>query len=146
MSEHRLTPAEGSTRDRKRRGRGPGSGLGKTSGRGHKGYHSRSGSKRRPWYEGGQMPLQRRIPKRGFSNYLFRKEVQIVNLSDLVRLGADKVDPELLKAKGLVSKSSVPVKILGNGELDKAMEVSAHKFSQAARQKIEQAGGKVVEL
>ncbi len=146
MSEHTLTPAEGSTRNRKRRGRGHGSGLGKTAGRGHKGYHSRSGSKRMTWYEGGQMPLQRRIPKRGFSNYLFRKEVQIVNLSDLARLDADKIGPELLKAKGLVDKSSVPVKILGNGELDKALEVSAHKFSQAARQKIEQAGGKVIEL
>ena len=146
MTEHKLTPAEGSTRNRKRRGRGHGSGLGKTAGRGHKGYHSRSGSKRMPWYEGGQMPLQRRVPKRGFSNYLFRKEVQIVNLSDLVRLGADKIDPDLLKAKGLVNSISVPVKILGNGELDKALEVAAHKFSQAARQKIEQAGGKVIDL
>lgn len=146
MSGRVLQPAKGAVRNRKRRGRGNGSGLGKTAGRGHKGYHSRSGSKRMPWYEGGQMPLQRRIPKRGFSNYGFRKEYQIVSLATLVRLGLDKFDPASLEAGGAIKHAARPVKILGHGALEKAIDVSAHGFSQAAREKIEKSGGKVTVL
>ncbi len=141
-----LKPAKGSLKDRKRRGRGPGSGLGKTAGRGHKGWHSRSGSKHPAWYEGGQMPLQRRVPKRGFSNARFRTEVQIVNLQAVAALKLDKVDPAVLKERGLIQRLSGPVKILGNGELSSAIELAAHRFSRSARKKIEKAGGRVVVL
>ena len=141
-----MRPASGSVRDRKRRGRGPGSGLGKTSGRGHKGWHSRSGSKHPAWYEGGQMPLQRRIPKRGFSNARFRTELQIVNLSSIAALKLDKVDPEILKERGVIKHAHMPVKVLGDGELTGAVEVAAHSFSRAAQSKVEQSGGKVVVL
>ena len=139
-----LKPAAGSTRPSKRRGRGPASGLGKTSGRGHKGWHSRSGSKRLAWYEGGQMPLQRRVPKRGFSNAPFSKPVQIVNLEAIARLQLDKVDPEIFKQRGLIQNVKIPVKVLGNGDLEAAVEVNAHGFSRSAREKIEKAGGQAV--
>lgn len=139
-----LKPATGSTRPSKRRGRGPASGLGKTSGRGHKGWHSRSGSKRLAWYEGGQMPLQRRVPKRGFSNAPFSKPVQIVNLEAIARLQLDKVDPEIFKQRGLIQNVKIPVKVLGNGDLETAVEVNAHGFSRSAREKIEKAGGQAV--
>ncbi len=141
-----LKPAGGSTHDRKRRGRGYASGLGKTSGRGHKGWHSRSGSKRPAWYEGGQMPLQRRIPKRGFSNSRFRREQQIVNLETIAALKIKKVDPVILKERGVIKHADVPVKVLGAGELSSAVEVAAHKFSRSAREKVEKSGGKVVVL
>ncbi|MCH7528265.1 MAG: 50S ribosomal protein L15 [Candidatus Marinimicrobia bacterium] len=139
-----LKPATGSTRPSKRRGRGPASGLGKTAGRGHKGWHSRSGSKRLAWYEGGQMPLQRRVPKRGFSNAPFSKPVQIVNLEAIARLQLDKVDPEIFKQRGLIQNVKIPVKVLGNGDLEAAVEVNAHGFSRSAREKIEKAGGQAV--
>ena len=139
-----LKPATGSTRPSKRRGRGPASGLGKTAGRGHKGWHSRSGSKRLAWYEGGQMPLQRRVPKRGFSNAPFSKPVQIVNLEAIARLQLDKVDPEIFKQRGLIQNVNIPVKVLGNGDLEAAVEVNAHGFSRSAREKIEKAGGQAV--
>lgn len=141
-----LKPASGSTRGRKRRGRGHASGLGKTSGRGHKGWHSRSGSKRPAWYEGGQMPLQRRIPKRGFSNARFRQELQIVNLETIATLKIDKVDPAILKERGIIKHADVPVKVLGDGELSSAVEVAAHRFSRSAKEKVEKSGGKVVVL
>ncbi len=139
-----LSPAVGSKQSRKRVGRGPGSGLGKTSGRGHKGQKSRAGYRRQAGFEGGQMTLIRRIPKRGFTN-IFRIEFAVVNLSRLAKLDETEITPELLLEVGLV-RAGLPVKILGQGELTKAIKVSAHKFSQSARSKIEAAGGSCEEL
>jgi large subunit ribosomal protein L15 len=144
MKLHELKPAPGSTRSKKRLGRGPGSGTGKTAGRGHNGQRSRSGYSQRLGFEGGQMPLVRRVPKRGFHN-LFRKEYAIVNVARLAELGADEVTPEFLLEKGGVRKG-MPVKILGEGEIAAAMTVKAHKFSKSARSKIEAAGGTCEEL
>jgi large subunit ribosomal protein L15 len=128
--------------ERKRVGRGLGSGLGKTSGRGHKGWGARSGTSRRPGYEGGQMPIYRRVPKRGFSNARFRVEYTIVNVDVLERLEAGtSVDLDALIAKGLATKLSPLLKVLGNGELTKPLNVRAHKFSASAKAKIEKAGG-----
>jgi len=141
MELHELKPAEGATRTRKRVGRGPGSGLGKTSGRGHKGQMARSGAHRKRGFEGGQTPIQRRLPKFGFVN-IFRKEFQIVNLADLSRCEGTEITPDALKAAGLIKKTEAPVKILGNGELDKAYTVRAAAFSKPALAKIEKAGGK----
>ena len=139
---NQLSPAEGSTKSTKRKGRGPGSGLGKTSGRGHKGQKSRSGGGVRPGFEGGQMPLTRRIPKRGFTN-IFAKVYNEVNLDQLSIFEENAVvTPELLKEKGIVKKDNDGVKILGNGELSTKLTVQAHKFSKAAQEKIEAAGGK----
>jgi len=138
-----LKPTKGATSNRKRVGRGHGSGLGRTAGRGEKGYHSRSGSKHRPWFEGGQMPLHRRLPKRGFSNYLFRKQYQIVNLRDIDTLNTDEVDSKKLFDNGLISSSLQPVKVLGDGELKKAIKIKATSFSKSAVSKIEKAGGTV---
>ncbi len=138
MKLHDLSPAPGSKRDRKRIGRGPGSGNGKTAGRGHKGQRSRSGFSQRFGFEGGQMPLVRRVPKRGFTN-IFRVEYAVVNLSRLDGFEGD-VTPDALAEKGMVRKGR-PVKILGNGEVSGALKVSAHKFSKTAREKIEAAGG-----
>ena len=143
MKLHDLRPAEGSRQNRKRIGRGPGSGTGKTAGRGHKGQRSRSGFSRRPGFEGGQMPLIRRVPKRGFTN-IFRKEVATVNVSQLADLGSE-IGPELLAERGLV-RPGLPVKILGDGDVGAAMTVKAHKFSRSAREKIEAAGGTCEEL
>ena len=139
---HNLKPAEGATRKRKRVGRGPGSGNGKTAGRGHKGQKSRSGYSRRYGFEGGQMPLVRRIPKRGFTN-IFRVGFQVVNLRDLDRLFADgdTVTPELLVEKGLIRGGKKPVKVLASGELGKKLTVQAHAFSKNAQAAIEAAGG-----
>ena len=146
MGLENLTYAPGSRKQRKRVGRGQGSGTGGTAGKGHKGQRSRSGSKRRAWFEGGQMPLQRRLPKRGFTN-IFKQEFQVVNLQDFKKLGAVKtVDPNVLLKKGLIKKKNVPVKILGDGEIKKAIEVSANSFSKSAKEKIEAAGGKVTVL
>lgn len=139
MKLHELSPAKGSRHKKKRVGRGPGSGLGKTSGRGHKGQRSRSGYSQRIGFEGGQMPLTRRVPKRGFTN-IFRKEYTVVNLERLDGLDGD-IGPELLVEKGLV-RSGMPVKVLGTGDVTKALNVSAHKFSKSAQEKIEAAGGK----
>jgi large subunit ribosomal protein L15 len=141
MDLHDLKPAAGSTRTRKRVGRGPGSGLGKTSGRGHKGQMARSGAHRKRGFEGGQTPIQRRLPKFGFTN-IFRKEFQIVNLADLGRCEGTDITPDSLKAAGLIKRTEIPVKILGNGEIDRAYSVKAAAFSKPARTKLEQAGGK----
>jgi len=141
MGLHQLSPARGATRSRKRVGRGPGSGFGKTAGRGNKGQKSRSGYRHQRGFEGGQMPLHRRIPKRGFTN-IFRVEYDVVNISDLDRFDAgDSVTPEKLAQRRL-ARGRRPVKILGDGELKKALTVSAHKFSASARSRIEAAGGR----
>jgi len=142
MELHDLHPAPGAKRPRKRVGRGPGSGNGKTAGRGHKGQKSRSGYSRRWGFEGGQMPLVRQIPKRGFTN-IFRVEFQVVNLRDLDRLFADgdTVSPQEMADQGLVRAGKRPVKVLADGELTKKLTVRAHKFSASARVGIEKAGG-----
>ncbi len=135
---------DGVKRTGKRLGRGPGSGVGKTAGRGHKGQKARSGGSTKPWFEGGQMPLQRRLPKRGFRPYK-RVEFQPVNVSGLERVQGDEVNPETMKAAGLIGSLRKPVKILGNGEISRALKVTAHAFSKTAREKIEKAGGEVSE-
>jgi large subunit ribosomal protein L15 len=129
------------TENRKRVGRGMGSGMGKTSTRGHKGQRSRSGSRMIRGFEGGQMPLHRRLPKRGFNN-IFRKEYNIVSLERLAALGEKIITPDVLRKAGVI-KAKFPVKILGDGELTTALTVSAHKFSKSAQEKITKAGGKV---
>jgi len=129
------------TTKRKRVGRGMGSGMGKTSTRGHKGQRSRTGSRMIRGFEGGQMPLHRRMPKRGFTN-IFRKEYNIVSLERLVELGEKTINPDVLRKAGVI-KTKHPVKILGDGELKSAITVSAHKFSKSAQEKITKAGGKV---
>jgi large subunit ribosomal protein L15 len=126
--------------NRKRVGRGMGSGMGKTSTRGHKGQRSRSGSRMLRGFEGGQMPLHRRMPKRGFTN-IFRKEYSIVNLQKLASLGETTVTPEVLRKAGVV-RGQLPIKILGDGDLQAALTVHAHKFSRSAQEKITKAGGK----
>ncbi|MGV3487000.1 MAG: 50S ribosomal protein L15 [Tuberibacillus sp.] len=142
MKLHELKPAEGSRHSRKRVGRGYGSGLGKTSGRGQKGQKARSGGGVRPGFEGGQMPLIQRLPKRGFKNPT-RKEYTIVNLETLNRFSeGTEVTPELLLAERVISKLNDGVKILGNGKLEHKLTVKAHKFSDSAKQAIEAAGGK----
>ncbi|MEN3038188.1 MAG: 50S ribosomal protein L15 [Candidatus Kryptonium sp.] len=147
-----LKPAPGSRKKEKRIGRGQGSGHGGTSTRGHKGQRSRSGESIKPWFEGGQMPLIRRIPKRGFRNP-FKVEYQIVNvgrlqeLIDKGKISSDaKITPELLYEIGVVSKKTLPVKILGDGELKTPIEISAHAFSESALQKIQAIGGKAIKL
>ena len=142
MKLHELKPAAGSRRPRKRVGRGPGSGSGKTAARGEKGQRSRSGYSSRPGFEGGQMPLVRRLPKRGFHN-IFRKEYRTVNIERLNGFGAGSVvDPQALKKAGLLGKGAGEVKVLGNGKLEVALTVQAHKFTRSAVQKIEAAGGR----
>lgn len=142
MKLHELGPVEGSTKTSKRKGRGPGSGLGKTSGRGHDGQNARSGGGVRPGFEGGQMPLIRRLPKRGFTN-IFSKVYNEINLGQLDRFEeGTTITPELLKEEGLIKKDRDGVKILGNGELKTKLTVKAHKFSKAAQEGIEAAGGK----
>ena len=138
---HDLSPSQGSHRNRKRIGRGNGSGHGGTSTKGHKGQKARSGGSIHPRREGGQMPLIRRIPKRGFKP-LDRTEYQVINVRDLERVEGD-VSPETLKAAGLIGSLKKPVKVLGQGEVAKAVSVSAHAFSGSARAKIEAAGGSV---
>lgn len=142
MELYDLHPAPGAKRSRKRVGRGPGSGNGKTAGRGHKGQKSRSGYSRRYGFEGGQMPLVRRIPKRGFTN-IFRVPFQVVNLRDLERVFADgdTVSPEAMAEQGLVRGGQRLVKVLADGELTKKLTVQAHKFSASAMAGIEAAGG-----
>ena len=141
-----LTPAKGSLKNRKRIGRGQGSGTGRTAGKGNKGYGSRSGSKAKIHYEGGQTPLMRRLPKRGFSNYPFKQEVQIVNVSRIDSLNLEKIDVNILIEKGIIKKAHMPVKILGSGDIKKAVEVIADMFSATAVEKIEKAGGKAIYL
>ncbi len=145
MKLSELEAVPGSRKNRKRIGRGTGSGTGKTSGRGQKGQKSRSGGSPHPWFEGGQMPLYRRLPKRGFTN-IFKKSFEIVNVSQLADVGVDgPITPEVLKEKGLVRKGEA-VKILGDGELTGKVTVHAHKFSQSAVLKIETPGGKAVTI
>lgn len=143
MKLHELKPAEGTTKSKKRLGRGTASGQGKSAGKGQKGQKSRSGGGVRLGFEGGQMPLYRRLPKVGFTN-IFRREYAVVNLSDLERFdNGTVVNPEVLKEAGLVKAMLDGVKILGNGDLTKNLTVQAHKFSKTAAEKIAAAGGKV---
>lgn len=142
LSLNNLKPAKGSTHKKKRVGRGPGSGLGKTAGRGHKGQKSRSGYSSRPGFEGGQMPLQRRLPKRGFTN-IFKKEWVEISLAKIEANfnAGDDVTPEILHQRGLVKKAKHDLVILGNGDISKALNISAHRFTKTAKDKIEKAGG-----
>ncbi len=138
-----LQPAHGSRSGKKRVGRGVGSGLGKTSGKGHKGQKARSGGSKGAGFEGGQMPLQRRLPKRGFRNYPFSREYAVINLKDLSKIGdLDVVTPEILHERGIVKDVKDGLKILGEGEIRKAITVKAHAFSSTAQEKITSAGGK----
>ena len=143
MKLHELNAAP-EAKTRKRVGRGPGSGLGKTSGRGENGQKSRSGASIPAWFQGGQTPLFRRIPKRGFNNARFRTEYATINLSDLNKYFNDgeEVTPEILKEKGIIKQQLCGVKVLGNGELEKKLTVKANRFSSSAVTKIESAGGK----
>lgn len=148
MDLSNLRPAEGARQKPKRVGRGPGSGHGKTAGRGNKGAKSRSGFSYKRGFEGGQMPLHRRLPKRGFNNHAFRIEYAVVNLDQLEQrfeAGAT-ITPETLRASGLVRASRLPIKVLGRGEVTKALTVQAHKFSGRAAEKLAAAGGQAQRL
>src|SRR5256714_13875396 len=144
LSLNSLRPAKGSTHKKKRLGRGPGTGLGKTAGRGHKGQKSRSGYSSKTGFEGGQMPLHRRLPKRGFTN-IFKKQWIEISLGALEKSfdANDEVTPELLHKRGLIKKAKYDIVVLGTGDVSKALKVSAHRFTKSAREKIEQAGGAV---
>lgn len=142
MRLHNLIKTEG-RKDRKRVGRGEGSGRGKTSGRGHKGQRARSGFGLRPGFESGHVPLYRKLPKRGFSNFNFKTEYAVVNVGDLAKIEGGRIDRDVLVAAGLVRSSVAKVKILGDGNLEKAFTVHVDKVSATARQKIEEAGGSV---
>ncbi len=139
----KLKAPKGANKKKRRIGRGEASGWGKTAGRGHKGQNSRSGGGTRPGFEGGQMPLQRRLPKRGFTN-IFKTEFSVLNVSNLSKCftSGDTVDVESLKAKGLIKKAALPIKILGNGEIDFSLNVKVNAYSSSAKSKIEAAGGK----
>lgn len=143
MNLSRLHPVPGAKKKRKRRGRGPGCGLGKTSGRGTKGQKSISGYSRKRGFEGGQMPLHRRLPKRGFTN-IFRKEYREINLNQLERIDKEDITLKDLAEAGLIKKESVEVKILGRGKISSAKIVHAHRFSKSAQNAIEKAGGKAI--
>ena len=145
MNLSNLKYAKGSRKKEKRIGRGEGSGHGGTSTKGNKGSKSRSGVPVRAWFEGGQMPLQRRLPKYGFTN-IFRNPFQIVKLGSLASFEGAKVDAESLHSAGLISKKNQPVKILGNGEINKALQIEVHAISSSAKEKVEKAGGKVTVL
>jgi large subunit ribosomal protein L15 len=142
LSLNNLHPAKGSTHKKKRLGRGPGTGLGKTAGRGNKGQKSRSGYSSKTGFEGGQMPLHRRLPKRGFTN-IFKKQWIEVSLGALENSFAadDEITPEVLHQRGIIKKAKHDIVVLGNGEVTKALKVSAHRFTKSAREKIEKAGG-----
>ena len=143
MNLSNLHPSKGSRKQDKRRGRGPGSGQGKTAGRGHKGQKSIAGYSRKRGFEGGQMPLHRRLPKRGFTN-IFKTEYTEINLVDLAKLAGQEIGPKELRAAGLIKKEAERVKILGRGEISAAKTIQAHKFSRSAQEKIEKAGGQAV--
>jgi large subunit ribosomal protein L15 len=147
LSLNNLHPAPGSTHKKKRVGRGPGSGLGKTSGRGHKGQKSRSGYSSRPGFEGGQMPLQRRLPKRGFTN-IFKKQWIEISLGKIEANfnSGDEVTPEVLHERGLIKKAKHDLVILGSGDFSKSLKISAHRFTKSAKEKIEKAGGTATEI
>ena len=139
-----LNPVKGSVKHKKRIGRGHGSGVGKTSGRGHKGSGQRSGNKKRPWFEGGQMPLSRRLPRRGFKN-IFKEKFQIVNICDILKIEkVSNVDPVVLNDNGLIRSSLKPVKVLGKGDINIKINITASSFSETAKNKIENAGGTVI--
>lgn len=143
MKLHELSPAPGSKSKKKRLGRGPGSGLGKTSGKGHKGLLARSGRANQVGFEGGQIPLVRRLPKRGFTN-VFKVEYSVVNLKTLAKIeGEGVITPDVLKQNGVLKGRHPLVKILGAGEIDRPLVVEAHRFSESAKEKIESAGGQV---
>ena len=143
MKLHNISPNEGATKNRKRVGRGPASGTGKTAGRGENGQNSRSGGRVRIGFEGGQTPLFRRIPKRGFSNALFKKTYAVINLEDLNKFeNGVEVTPEILKNMGIIKDIKDGIKILGNGTLNKKLNIKASKFSKSAKQQIEKLGGK----
>ncbi len=143
MDLSQLRPAKGSTKNKKRRGRGEGSGLGVTAGRGHKGYGSRGGSKKRAWFEGGQMPLQRRLPKFGFTN-TNKVAFQVVNVEDLELLkDVDTITKDVLLEAGLIRKMNIPVKVLGGGNLERKITVEVDAVSKSAKEKIEKLGGSV---
>ena len=147
ISLNSLRPAKGSTHKKKRVGRGPGSGLGKTAARGEKGQKSRSGYSRKIGFEGGQMPLHRRLPKRGFTN-IFKKKWLEISLSALDRHFAanDEINPDVLHTRGLIKKAKHDVVVLGTGEISKPLKVSAHRFTKSAKEKIEKAGGAAVQI
>ena len=147
LALNNLKPATGSTHKKKRVGRGPGSGLGKTAGRGHKGQKSRSGYSSKIGFEGGQMPLQRRLPKRGFTNIFKKKwlEISLAKLEENFSAG-DEITPEILHERGLIKKAKHDLVILGSGEISKALKISAHRFTQTAREKIEKVGGSITEI
>ncbi len=147
LALNNLSPAPGSTHKKKRVGRGPGSGLGKTAGKGHKGQKSRSGYSKKIGFEGGQMPLQRRLPKRGFTN-IFKKKWIEISLEKLEEnFGAnEEITPEILHERGLIKKAKHDLVILGSGEISKAFKISAHRFTKSAKEKIENAGGSINEI
>jgi large subunit ribosomal protein L15 len=142
LSLNNLRPAKGSTHKKKRLGRGPGTGLGKTAGRGHKGQKSRSGYSSKTGFEGGQMPLHRRLPKRGFTN-IFKKQWIEVSLEALDRSfdANTEITPEGMHQRGIIKKAKHDIVVLGNGNVSKALKISAHRFTRSAREKIEKAGG-----
>jgi large subunit ribosomal protein L15 len=142
MNLSNLRAPKKANQNKKRVGRGMGSGMGKTSTRGHKGQRSRSGSRMMRGFEGGQMPLHRRLPKRGFTN-IFREEYAVVNVERLASLGESTITPEVLKKAGIIKRAEQLVKVLGDGELSSPLTVHAHKFSKSAQEKITKAGGKV---
>lgn len=147
LSLNNIKPAAGSTHKKKRVGRGPGSGLGKTSGRGHKGQKSRSGYSSKSGFEGGQMPLQRRLPKRGFTN-IFKKqwiEISLAKIEANFNAG-DEVTPEILHDRGLIKKAKHDLVILGTGDFTKSLKISAHRFTKTAKDKIEKAGGSATQI
>ena len=147
LALNNLKPADGSTHKKKRVGRGPGSGLGKTSGKGHKGQKSRSGYSSKIGFEGGQMPLQRRLPKRGFTNIFKKKwlEVSLAKLEENFNAG-DEITPAILHERGLIKKAKHDLVILGTGDMSKALKISAHRFTKTAKDKIEKAGGSITEI
>ena len=147
LALNNLKPAEGSTHKKKRVGRGPGSGLGKTAGRGHKGQKSRSGYSSKIGFEGGQMPLQRRLPKRGFTNIFKKKwlEISLAKLEENFNAG-DEITPAILHERGLIKKAKHDLVILGTGDITKALKISAHRFTKSAKDKIEKAGGNATEI
>jgi large subunit ribosomal protein L15 len=143
MDLSKLKHANGARKNRKRVGRGEGSGLGVTAGRGNKGYLSRSGSKKRSWFEGGQMPIQRRLPKFGFTN-IHKKEFQVINIGDLDKIKKkENITPDILYENGLIRKKNIPVKLLGDGELKSKITIKVNAVSKSARDKIEKQGGSV---
>jgi len=147
LALNNLKPSAGSTHKKKRVGRGPGSGLGKTAGRGHKGQKSRSGYSSKIGFEGGQMPLQRRLPKRGFTNIFKKKwlEISLAKLEENFNAG-DEITPTILHERGLIKKAKHDLVILGTGDMSKALKISAHRFTKTAKDKIEKAGGSITEI